>query len=101
LYQSISPGLRLFLWIFHNKDSFSQWGVVSPSPNPQAGGPPLVGCPRLLIQYIRSYPPCWRPFLHPQPGRAMPCWQGPTYQMDLDITAEGKLECYAKQCVLQ
>jgi hypothetical protein len=22
-----------------------------------AGGPPLVGCPRLLIQYIRSYPP--------------------------------------------
>jgi hypothetical protein len=26
-------------------------------PNPQAGGPPHVGCPRLLIQYIRSYPP--------------------------------------------
>jgi hypothetical protein len=24
---------------------------------PQAGGPPLVGCPRLLIQYIPSYPP--------------------------------------------
>jgi hypothetical protein len=24
---------------------------------PQAGGPPPVGCPRLLIQYIRSYPP--------------------------------------------
>ena len=34
------------------------WGVVSTLPNPQAGGPPLVGCPRLLIQYIRSYPPC-------------------------------------------
>ncbi|KAJ4452211.1 hypothetical protein ANN_03729 [Periplaneta americana] len=30
---------------------------VIPSPNPQAGGPPLIGCPRLLIQYIRSYPP--------------------------------------------
>ena len=27
---------------------------------PQAGGPPLVGCPRLLIQYIRSYPPYLR-----------------------------------------
>jgi hypothetical protein len=27
-------------------------------PNPQAGGPPVVGCPRLRIQYIRSYPPC-------------------------------------------
>jgi hypothetical protein len=26
-------------------------------PNPLAGGPPLVGCPRLLIQYIRSYAP--------------------------------------------
>jgi hypothetical protein len=24
---------------------------------PQAGGPSLVGCPRLLIQYIRSYLP--------------------------------------------
>jgi len=42
------------------------WGVVSTSPNPQAGGPPLVGCPQLLIQYMRSYPPCCRPFLHPQ-----------------------------------
>ena len=39
-------------------------------PNPQAGGPFIVGCPRLLIQYIRSYPPYWRPFLHPQPKDA-------------------------------
>jgi len=39
---------------------------------PQAGGPPLVGCPLLLTQYIRSYPPYWRPFLHPQPEDA-PC----------------------------
>jgi hypothetical protein len=30
--------------------------VVSPA-YPQAGGPPPVGCPLLLIQYIRSYPP--------------------------------------------
>ena len=28
--------------------------VFTPSSNPQAGGPPLVGCPRLLIEYIRS-----------------------------------------------
>jgi len=27
------------------------------SPNPQAGGPSLVGYPRLLIEYIRSYSP--------------------------------------------
>jgi hypothetical protein len=32
-------------------------GVVSPTPNPQAGGLPLVCCPRLLIQYSHSYPP--------------------------------------------
>jgi hypothetical protein len=69
-YQSISPGPRLCLWMFPNKHSFSQWGVVSPSSNPQAGGPPLVGCPGLLIQYIRSYPPYCRPFLHPQPEDA-------------------------------
>jgi hypothetical protein len=36
---------------------FLRSGVVSPPPNPEAGGPPLVGCPRLLIQYIRSCPP--------------------------------------------
>jgi len=37
-----------------------------------AGGSLLVGCPRLLIQYIRNYSPYWRPFLHPQPEDA-PC----------------------------
>jgi len=31
-----------------------QWGVVSPSPNIKDGGPPVVGCPQLRIQYIRS-----------------------------------------------
>jgi hypothetical protein len=36
---------------------FLRWGVVSPSPNPQFGGPNPVGCPRLLIQYIRSCSP--------------------------------------------
>ena len=34
-------------------------GVVSTSPKPQAGGPPLAGCPQLFIPYIRSYPQ-WR-----------------------------------------
>jgi len=46
---------------------FLQWGVVSTLPNPQARGPPRVRCPWLLIQYICSYFPYWRPFLHPQP----------------------------------
>ena len=49
-----------------------QGGVASTSPNPQAGGPDLVGFPRLLIQCIRSYPPYRRPFLYPQPEDA-PC----------------------------
>ena len=31
-----------------------QGGVVSTSPNPQAGGPRLVGCPRLLIQIFAA-----------------------------------------------
>jgi hypothetical protein len=31
--------------------------VVSPTLNLQAGGPPLVVCPRLFIQYILSYSP--------------------------------------------
>jgi hypothetical protein len=43
---------------------FLRWGVVSTSPNLQAGGSHLVGCPWLRIQYIRSYPRCWRPLLH-------------------------------------
>jgi hypothetical protein len=57
---------------------FLRLGVIRNSPNPQAWRPPVVGCPRLLIQYIHRYlpyleavPPCttW--------GRAMPWWQGP------------------------
>jgi hypothetical protein len=32
-------------------------GVVSPLPNHQAGGPSPVGCPQLLIQFFRNYPP--------------------------------------------
>jgi hypothetical protein len=41
---------------FRNK-LFLQRRAVSPSPNPKDGEPPHVGCPRLLIQYICSYPP--------------------------------------------
>jgi hypothetical protein len=67
----LSPEEASHFWIFLNM-VFLWGGVVSASPNPQAGGPPFVGCPRLLIQYIRSYPPYRRPFLHPQPEDA-PC----------------------------
>ena len=53
-YRRISLIPRL-LWIYRNMLNLSRWGLVSISPNPQAGGPLLVGCPRMLIQYIRSY----------------------------------------------
>ena len=55
-----------------SEHGFSRGGVFSASPNPQAGGPPLVGCPRLLIQFIRSYPSYRRLILHLQPEDA-PC----------------------------
>jgi hypothetical protein len=50
---SMSETSSLLSW----QASFLRWGVVSPTPNHQAEGPPLVGCPRLLIRYIRSCPP--------------------------------------------
>ena len=70
LHQSISPGPRLTVWMFRNR--IRLYSELLAPPNPQAGGSHLVGCPRLLIQYIHSYPPYWRPFLHPQPEDA-PC----------------------------
>ena len=50
-----SPEQAARMWVFPNR-IFLQGGVVSTSPKPQAGGPPLIGCLRLLIQFIRSYP---------------------------------------------
>jgi hypothetical protein len=58
-------------WVILNM-WFLRRGVVSTLPNHQAGGPPLIGYPRLLIQFIHSYPPYRGPFLHPQPEDA-PC----------------------------
>jgi hypothetical protein len=74
----LTPWSRVFClqrkhlsWVILNM-YFLRRRVVSTTPNPQAGGPHLVGCPRLLIQFIHSYPPYRRPFLHPQPEDA-PC----------------------------
>jgi hypothetical protein len=61
----MSPCEYYLTWVFTGR-------VVSTSPNPQVGGPPFVGCPRLLIQFIHSYPPYRRSFPHPQPEDA-PC----------------------------
>jgi hypothetical protein len=71
---------------------FLQWGVVNVLPIHQAGGSPLVRCPRLFIQYIRSYPP-YLEAVSPSATweRAMPWWQKPTYHRDRDplITVTG------------
>ena len=57
----LSPEEASCMWMSLNINVL-QGRVVSTSPNTQARGPPLVGCPRLLIQFIRSYPPYRRPF---------------------------------------
>jgi len=44
--------------------------LLAPLTTPMLEDPPLLGCTRLLIQNIRSYPPYWRPSLHPQPEDA-------------------------------
>ena len=56
-------------------------------PTPQAGGPPPVGFPRLITQYISSYTPYRRRFLHPQPEDAPCCGD-----RDPRITKECKKE---------
>jgi hypothetical protein len=81
LHQSIRPWPKFTLWLFRYMILF-WWEAISTSPIPQAGGRPLVGCPRLLIQYIRSYPPYRRPFLPPKHEDA-PC----LCDMDRHITA--------------
>jgi hypothetical protein len=66
--QTISPGPRLCI-VFRNMVIFYGEELLAPRPTPKAGGPPLVGCPRL---HIRSYPLYSEAFLHPQPEDA-PC----------------------------
>jgi hypothetical protein len=79
--QGIRPSPRL-MFIFRHRFIFYGEGLLVPrltpkledhpsssvrgclfnifAANPQAGGPPLVACPRLLIPCIRSLPPSWR-----------------------------------------
>jgi hypothetical protein len=88
----LSPGL---LAIFRNMINFLWWEVFSTSPKHQAGGPPFVGCTRLLIQNIRSYPP----YLEAVPpsatwGRSMSWWQGPTYSQILSNNTKNNTRLY-------
>ena len=62
--------------LFRNTFKFLRWGVLGTSPNSKLG-PPLFGCLRLLIQYIRSYPE-YLEAISPSASRerAMSLWQG-------------------------
>jgi hypothetical protein len=62
-FQGIRPSSRACV-----TKLFLRW-IVSPTLNHEARGSHLVGCQRLLIKYIHSYPPY---LLHPQPEHA-PC----------------------------
>ena len=55
-----------------NKASFCGVEWLATRPTPVARRPPLFCFLRLVIQYIRSYSPYSRSFLHPQPVDA-PC----------------------------
>jgi hypothetical protein len=84
------------------RNMFLRWGVVTTSTKPPAGGPSLVGRPRLLTQYIHS---CF-PYLQAVPpsatwGRAMPWWQGPTYHGFSTTTITTKLIIYQPDVAIE
>jgi hypothetical protein len=54
--QRIRPDPKL-VQIIRKKFIFYGKGLLASRPPPEAGGPPHVVCPQLLIQYIRSCPP--------------------------------------------
>jgi hypothetical protein len=54
--QGICPGPKLLVH-FRNKVIFYGEELLAPRPTPKLEDHPFVGCPWLLIQYIRSYPP--------------------------------------------
>ena len=106
LYRRISPVPRI-MYAFRNRVKFLWWGVVSTSPNLQAEGPSLVGCPRLLIQYICSYLP-YLEAVRPSGTLSAPCcgdrdtlvtvtgthwslWQGPTGHLLLHIITKHQM----------
>jgi hypothetical protein len=53
----ISAQVRVLLFDCFSPRYVFRRGIVTTSPNPQVGTPPLLGSPELLIQYICSYPP--------------------------------------------
>jgi hypothetical protein len=71
LYQKFIPS-PWQLWMFCNVAISYGEGLLACCSTPKLKDYPPVGCPWLLIQYIRSYPSYWMLFLHPQ-TEDMPC----------------------------
>jgi hypothetical protein len=75
------------LWDVSPNGKFLWRRIVITSPYKQAGGPPLVGRPRLLIQYIHSYPPHLEAFRPAKTWRsAIRSWQERTYHVMVNAT---------------
>ena len=50
---SVPMSLKIYRLVFNGEGLL----LISSSTNPQAEGPPHIGCPQVLIQHICSYPP--------------------------------------------
>jgi len=68
-YQSRSEA---FCVTIHNKIRFYGKELLAPCPTPKVEDHHLSAIRDCLFKNISSYPPYWRPFLHPQPEEA-PC----------------------------
>jgi hypothetical protein len=55
------------------------WGDIRPTSNSEAGGPPIFGCPRLLIQYNFSYHPYLEAISSSRSLRTQRVDKGPTW----------------------
>ena len=59
--------------MFRNRIRFYGEELLAPHPTPKLQDHPLSAVCGWLFNIYRSYPPYWRPFLHPQPEDA-PCY---------------------------
>jgi hypothetical protein len=66
------PPVPKSVWTFRNRIHFDSEELLALRPTSQAEGHPFCRLSATTYSYTRSYPPYWRPFLHPQPKDA-PC----------------------------
>ena len=62
----------LMVWTSRNKIRIYGEELLAPRPNPKQDEHPLSAVRDCLFNIFESYPPSWRPFLHPKPQDA-PC----------------------------